>query len=73
MIAFRPMSITERIKRFLSPSYRRLRDEEMLAAIRQLVAEPERPCMIDEYLVPHGFGLTTRRPGADPWGDYDPR
>lgn len=56
MIAFQPMSLTERVKRFFSPAYRRRRDAEMKEAIRELVKNPDAPCMIDGVIIPNGYG-----------------
>ena len=54
MIAFQPMSITERIKR-LWPPYRRRRDAAMKEAIKQLVANPQMPCKIGDHIIPDGY------------------
>lgn len=66
MIAFGPRTLTESIKR-LWPPYRRRKDEEMREAISKLVRNPDLPCMVDGYLVPHGFGLAKRERGENPW------
>lgn len=62
MLAFRPMTLSERVKRALSPSYRQRMEAETKAAIRELVAHPERPCVIGDELVPDGYGV--RQSGA---------
>jgi hypothetical protein len=55
MIAFKPMSLTEQIKR-LWPAYRRRREAEMKEAIRQLVADPSLPCMVGGHFISSGYG-----------------
>ncbi len=55
MIVFTQMGIMERIKRFW-PAYRRRRDDEMKAAIRYLVRNPEVPCTVGGHFIPNGYG-----------------
>ncbi len=55
MIAFRRITLLERIKR-LSPSYRRKREEAMKEALRYLVKNPSEPCMVEGGLIPDGYG-----------------
>lgn len=61
MIAFERMGLLERIKRVLSPSYRRKRDAEMKEALRYLVENPGVPCMVDGEIIPDGYGYNPPR------------
>lgn len=67
MIAFTERSMLENIKR-LWPAYRRRRDAEMREAIRELVANPSAPCMIDGAYIPNGYGYwNITPPPKHPW------
>ena len=70
MIEFRPMSITEKIKR-LWPPYRRRRDAEMKEAIRRLVQKPELPVVIDDHFIPNGYGLLFKGVTGRDWPPSD--
>lgn len=54
MIVFRERTLLERVKR-LWPPYRRRRDAAMLAALKQLCANPEMPCQIGPHHIPNGY------------------
>ena len=59
MIVFSQMTMWERIKRAISPAYRARRDAEMREAIRELVANPDLPCVVEGEYIPNGYGHYT--------------
>ncbi len=56
MIGFSRMSLWERVKRAVSPSYRARRDAEMREALRELVKNPGLPCIVEGQYIPNGYG-----------------
>lgn len=55
MITFRNRTCLESVKRWWPP-YRRKRDAEMYESLRQLVANPDLPCIIGDHYIPNGHG-----------------
>lgn len=56
MITFSRRSLLEEIKYKIFPSYRKEVDAKTKEAIRFLVSHPEAPCVVEGYLIPHGYG-----------------
>jgi hypothetical protein len=55
MIRLRHRTLLERLMR-LVPAIRRRQDNDLQAAIKQLVDDPDLPCEINGKLIPNGRG-----------------
>ena len=56
MTNFRRMTLMERFVCWISPAARRRHDAELREALRALVADSSRPCMIEDVFVRDGYG-----------------
>lgn len=56
MVSFCRGSLLEQIKYRISPSYRAKVDAQTKEAIKFLIKYPDTPCVVDGYLIPHGYG-----------------
>ena len=56
MIAFKKMSIAQRLLVKFIPFYQKKYERELKEAIRVLIEHPEMPCVIDSHFIPDGYG-----------------
>jgi len=56
MIEFRPLMFKDRLLEFIFPGLRRDRERRVDEAMRVLMADSEKPCVIDGWLIPDGKG-----------------
>jgi len=61
MIELRRLGLRDRLLEAVFPELRRIRVEQIDKAMRILMRDPGEPCVIDDMLIPDGYGTPPRR------------